>query len=123
MLDLYGPCHYCQGLLQSPRSSTNLLLDRSMAPSSRKNLSAPILLIAVMAAAAWMHAADACNQHLSGNYKGACWSWFDDDKCANICWDENTDNIHGFCAFFQCWCETRCAAAETFAAASAPIPS
>jgi hypothetical protein len=95
---------------------------RSMAPS-RRSLSA-ILLVAVMAAAAaaWMHAADACNQHLSGNYKGACWSWFDDDHCASVCWDENTDNIHGYCAFFQCWCATRCAADETVAAASAPVP-
>jgi hypothetical protein len=91
-----------------------------MAPS-RKSLSA-ILLVAVMAAAAWMHTADACNQHLSGNYKGACWSWFNDDKCAGVCWDESSDNVHGYCAFFQCWCETRCTAPETVAAASAPIP-
>ncbi|PAN41810.1 hypothetical protein PAHAL_8G071100 [Panicum hallii] len=97
-----------------------------MAPS-RKNLSAVFLLLVITAA--WMDVESAsvgdypCTQHLSGNYKGACWSWINDDDCKRVCRGESSDNFDGFCAFFQCWCQTRCTSETVALAANAPIPA
>ncbi|KAG2621190.1 hypothetical protein PVAP13_3NG189163 [Panicum virgatum] len=92
-----------------------------MAPS-RKNLSAVFLLLVVTAA--WMDASVGdypCAHHLSGNYKGACWTLINDDDCKRVCEEESIDNIDGLCVYFQCWCQTGCTSETVAAAASAPI--
>ncbi|OEL21506.1 hypothetical protein BAE44_0017475, partial [Dichanthelium oligosanthes] len=62
----------------------------------------------------------ACEDHLSANYKGACWSWINDDDCKRVCIYESSDNISGFRAYFQCWCQNT-STSDIVAAASAPI--
>ncbi|KAG0515626.1 hypothetical protein BDA96_10G294700 [Sorghum bicolor] len=62
-------------------------------------------------------------EHLSGNYKGICFKWIDDNACDKICLDESSDNFNGFCSNFQCWCLGTCTS-ETESAepvASAPV--
>ena len=87
---------------------------------SRKNLSAVFLLLILITAACRMDAESAaCSHGLSGNYKGACWSWINDDDCKRVCVDESSDNNGGLCVYFQCWCQTGCTSEA--AAASAPI--
>jgi hypothetical protein len=64
-----------------------------------------------------------CVEHLSGNYKGICFKWIDDNACDKICLDESSDNFNGFCSNFQCWCLGTCTS-ETESAepvASAPV--
>ncbi|TVT97612.1 hypothetical protein EJB05_26029, partial [Eragrostis curvula] len=87
---------------------------------SGKNLSATVLLIAIMAAVlcsmptctrsechqysnGWCE----CN-HLSGAYSGPCLGL--DDSCNDTCLSESSDNIYGECnRDFQCECFTKCA--------------
>ncbi|KAG0532130.1 hypothetical protein BDA96_04G082000 [Sorghum bicolor] len=93
-----------------------------MAPS-KKNLSAIMLLIVIVAAVCSM---PACTQscpnlplcgHLSGNYHGPC---IGDDGCSDVCKDESFDNFCGACDWFKCYCYTACSS-EIVAVASAPI--
>ncbi|KAJ1276435.1 hypothetical protein BS78_05G214100, partial [Paspalum vaginatum] len=102
-----------------------------MAHSRKKNLSAVLLLLLLAAAGGTytrrIHAESAsvgvvlfpCSDHLSGNYKGACFGLINDKDCNRVCLEESSDNVSGECNFFQCWCQTRCTS-ETVAAA--PIP-
>ena len=102
--------------------------EQTMAPSL-KNLSAAVFLLLVVTAAARMDAESSasvigdysCGHHLSGNYKGACWLWINDDDCKRVCVDESSDNNGGLCVYFQCWCQTGCTSETVAAAASAPI--
>ncbi|RCV39477.1 hypothetical protein SETIT_8G227600v2 [Setaria italica] len=102
-----------------------------MEPNSpRKNLSAAaaavLLLVILTAVHVWIHAEssegfwDGCNEHLSGDYKGACWPFIKDDECGRICMNENSDNIAGTCHTFQCFCWTKCDS-KVVAPASTPI--
>nr|CAB3500687.1 unnamed protein product [Digitaria exilis] len=97
-----------------------------MSPSGR-NLSAIHLLVVVllitMAAGESASVGEfGCNEHLSGSYKGVCFSLINDGACNSACLNESSDNISGECNFLQCWCESICPP-ETVAAASAPTPA
>nr|TKW01700.1 hypothetical protein SEVIR_8G196366v2 [Setaria viridis] len=128
--------HVIARVLQ-PRSSTNLLAQSSsscIVPTSTRTSNGAVTKESLCRPPARHHhrrrldayAESASvedhdrSQHLSGNYKGTCWSWFNDDAYKRACVDESSDNFSGSCAFFQCWCQTRCTA-EIVAAASAPI--
>ncbi|CAL4990566.1 unnamed protein product [Urochloa decumbens] len=103
-----------------------------MAPAG-KNLSAVLLLavLVLVAIAAGESASvedDICdNHHLSGNYKGVCFGFFNDADCKRVCLDESSDNYDGDCNFsLQCECYAYCTSSEIVvvaAAASAPIPA
>ncbi|KAF8687296.1 hypothetical protein HU200_042977 [Digitaria exilis] len=97
-----------------------------MTPSGR-NISATLLLVAIVAVCIAFTPAESalvggypCKNHLSGNYKGVCWSMINDDGCRRTCLNERSDNISGMCLSFQCWCY-RCTPDETASTASAPI--
>ncbi|RCV39522.1 hypothetical protein SETIT_8G231100v2 [Setaria italica] len=97
-----------------------------MAHSAGETLSAVLILLVAIAAVAAESASDGdynlfpCNNHLSGNYKGACFGLIHDKACKRVCLDESSDNISGACDLLQCWCETRCTS-ETVATVSSPI--
>ncbi|KAG0524450.1 hypothetical protein BDA96_07G212500 [Sorghum bicolor] len=64
--------------------------------------------------------ASSCSEHLSGSYQGICVGLINDNTCNNVCLDESSDNLQGFCNLLQCWCKGRCTT-EIEAVASAPI--
>ncbi|KAG0532103.1 hypothetical protein BDA96_04G079300 [Sorghum bicolor] len=63
----------------------------------RKNFSVAVLLIVIVAAVAGT----------SGSYHGlCCWTLDNNVDCDDLCLEESSNNIHGECFWFKCYCYT-----------------
>ncbi|KAJ1256947.1 hypothetical protein BS78_K260600 [Paspalum vaginatum] len=69
---------------------------------------AVVLILIILTAETSESFSDGCHEHLSGSYKGACWPFINEEKCARTCVLEDFHNLSGACNTFQCWCYTPC---------------